>query len=244
MAGGDGLGRGQKTVVGGLVEDLLGVLALLDGHAGVGPEEDGVVHVHLVVDLVEGHPVLDLAVVALEAHAGEALEELDQLAVAEAAVGAREVQRDLEVAERDDGLDAVLEQLVEDLVVELQALFVGLELVALGEDAGPSDGGAEALQPHLGEQLDVLAEVAVEVDSLVVRVELVGVDGLGDPAGHPVGARGEHVDHGGALAASVPAAFELVRGAGAAPQEIGGEGGGHVSLLLPRRALPVRGPLP
>ena len=66
------------------------------------------------------------------------------------------------------------DEVVEEVVVELQALLVGLELVALGEDARPSDGGAEALEAHLGEELDVAVVAMIEVDGLVVGVALAG----------------------------------------------------------------------
>src|SRR5699024_9845728 len=92
--------------------------------------------------------------------------------------------------------------------------------LAGGEDAGPVDGGAEHLEPHLGKEGDVLLVVVVEVDGLMAGIEPVGMDGLGHPFGGGVAAVGAVVGHAFALAVHVPCALKLVGGAGAAPKEI------------------------
>ena len=216
----DRAGAGQQLVVRHLEQDLPRVLAGRQLHTGVGPQEQRVVGVHLVVDLVERHPPPHLVVVTLEADPGKPGEELDQLTVAEAAVVAGQVQRQLEVGQGDHRLNAVGQELVEHRVIEGEPFLVRLGLVAVGEDPRPRDRGAQAGQAEFGEQGDVLAEPVVEVDRLVVGVELPGLDRMVTRRGTPC-ACGEHVDDAGALAASVPAALELVGCQRAAPQESG-----------------------
>ncbi len=86
MALDDGLRARHELVVRALVHHLLGVVELGEDDAGVGPAEDGVGDVELVADLVEGHPPLDLLVIALEADLGIPHEEVDELAVCPATV--------------------------------------------------------------------------------------------------------------------------------------------------------------
>jgi len=166
------------------------------------------------VDLVEGEPVLHPAAVPVEEHPDIPLVEPDEVAGDPAVVRLGEVQRGLVVRDRDQWLDAVLLQFVQDAVVEGQALLVRLEFVALREDPAPRDGEPEDGESHLGEERDVLGVPVVEVDAL--ELEVVRRRPLcarrHDPLRHDV------LD-GQALAALVVGALELVRGGRATPQE-------------------------
>ena len=85
--------------------------------------EDRRVHVHLVVDLVEGQPVGHQVLVALHHRGGEAHEAVDDLAVGEAAhLG--QVQGHFEVGEGDDRLHALGAVVGEQLFVELESGLV------------------------------------------------------------------------------------------------------------------------
>ena len=216
----DGLGARHKLVVRALVHHLLGVIELGEDHARVGPAKDGVGDVELVANLVEGHPVLDLLVIALEANAGVTHKEVDELAVCPAAVLDAQAVGHLEVRQCDDRLDAMLQHAVEHVVIELEAGLVGLELVALGEDAAPADGRAEALEAHLGQKRDVLGVGVIEVDALVVGVVLALNHTVGDLARHAVGAAGHDVGDRQAAAVLSIAALELMRCYRAAPQKV------------------------
>ena len=123
---------------------------------------------------------------------------------------------------------------IDEVVVEGDALLVGGRLVALGEDAGPLDGGAQRPEAHLGKEGDVLLVVMIEVDRLVVGVVLARQHAVGDATRgvRDVVARGHHVGNGHAFAALVPAALDLVRGQRAAPQEVLAQT--HVSPLFRR----------
>ncbi len=114
----------------------------------------------------------------------------------------------------------MLEHAVEHVVVELQAGLVGFELVALREDTAPADGGAEALEAHLGEQRDVLGIGVVEVDALMVGIVLALHDALGDLARHTVGAASHDVGHRQSATVLSIAALKLVRCHCAAPQKV------------------------
>ena len=122
--------------------------------------------------------------------------------------------------ERDHGLDPRLEESVEHVVVEREPGLVGLLLVALREDAAPRYRGAEALEPHLGEQLDVVAVGVVEVDAVVVGVALPLDDPVRDASWDAMGARGHDVRDREALAPLAIPALELMRRHGASPQEV------------------------
>ena len=88
-------------------------------------------------------------------------------AVFPAAILLNERDGRIEVADGDQRFDAVLAALIEQRIVEGQPLFVGLCIVAVGQDAGPRDGQAVAPEAHLGEEGDVLLEVVVHVDGFV-----------------------------------------------------------------------------
>ena len=184
----------------------------------------GAVHgAHLggrAVDLVEGQPQLHLVLVALEAGVAELLVERDDLAARPAVVAAHELVGQLVVREGDERLDAVCEAAVEDAVVEGHARLKRLVLEARRVEARPVDGGAQAVEAHLGEEGDVLLVVMVEVDGLMAGVELVGVNLDGDALLLVEDATDAVVDHRIALAVNVPRALELVGRAGTAPQEV------------------------
>ena len=243
VAGLDGQGAGHQLVVGGLVHQALVVILRAAEEAGVEVHAVGVGKVGLVVDLVVGHPVADLALVPLKAGAGKLEEKADHPAVFPSAVGLGQVQGHLKVAEGDHRFDAVPIALVEQVVVELEPCLVGGLLVPVGEDAGPCDGGAEALEAHLGKQADVLLVVVVKIDGVVAGVILAGQNAVGDPAGGLDVACGDHVGNAQALAVFLVGAFQLVGGHSAAPQEIFAETHGSFLLvsLIKAEALPPVG---
>ena len=147
-------------------------------------------------------------------------EEVHQLAVDPAAVLFRQGVGHLEVGEGDDRLDAVFEQFVKQVIVELQARFVRLLLVPAGKDAAPGNGGAEALEAQLGKQFHVLLVGMVKVDAGMVGVVFAGQDAIGDAAGRADAAAGHHVADAGAAAVGVPGTFQLVGSDRTAPKEV------------------------
>ena len=99
---------GHHLIVGRLIERLLGIFKLREADAGIGPAENIDSRIGLIVDLVEGHPIFDLILVALHDAQRVAHKEVHQFAVDPAAVFLCQVIRHFEMAQRDHGLYAVL----------------------------------------------------------------------------------------------------------------------------------------
>ena len=219
---------GDELVVGGQVLDGLLVLALLKDQTGTHKRQ---VQDH--IDLVEGEPVLHQSLVAGKDRGREVLVEVDELAVAPAAVLLDEVNRAIEVRDGHERLDAVRLTLAEYVLVEGQASLVGLGLVAVGEDAGPSQAHTEGLKAHLGKESDVLFVVVIEIDAglrgIVIAVLEVEHFPLAGDHRIALGAVRSHVHVGQAAAVHVVGTLALVGSRCAAPQEVITES--HVSIL-------------
>ena len=90
----------HELVMSSLIHDLIPVLALLIAEAGI-LKSVMVAHaaddLTLIVNLVEGHPVLYLVLVTLKADLGIAHEKLNHLAVAPAAILIGKMQRNLKM---------------------------------------------------------------------------------------------------------------------------------------------------
>ena len=112
--------------------------------------------------------------------------------------------------ERDERRDPVAEELVDEPVVEVEALRVH-RTASARDDPRPRDREAERIDPELAHERDVVAIAVVEVarDRAVVAVP--------DLAGRCAEAIPD------ALAAAVLGrrAFDLVRGGRGAPDEVG-----------------------
>ena len=238
---------GDELVVGGQVLDGLLVLALLKDQTGTHKRQ---VQDH--IDLVEGKPVLYQALVAGEDRGREVLVEVDELAVAPAAVLLDEVNRAVEVRDGHERLNAVRLTLAEHVLVEGQAGLVGLSLVAVGEDAGPGQAHAEGLKAHLGKEGDVLLVVVIEIDAGLrgVVIAVLEVEHLALAGDHRIalGAVRRHVHVGQAAAIHVVSALALVGSRRAAPQEVFTES--HTSILshavcrsfsIPANSAPLNG---
>ena len=181
------------------------------------------------VDLVEGEPELDLVLIAVEDGLAVLLKEADELAARPAIVFLDQVIGHLVVRQGHERLDIVSAQAVEDAIVEGEAGLVGLGVVAVGEDAAPRDGHAEHVEAHLGEQCDVLLVVMVEVDTVMIGVEAVGVDVDRNLTRLLVAAAQKMVIDGRTAAVHVPSALKLIGGGSATPIETLGES--HKCLL-------------
>ncbi len=80
-----------------LIHGLLRFLILRKNHAGIGPSVNVVLIVHLVVDLIEGHPVFHFIFIPFEADLCKPHKEINDPAVHPAAVRLRQMQRHLEM---------------------------------------------------------------------------------------------------------------------------------------------------
>ena len=200
------LGVGEHHVVlaleglGKMRLDATGEGALDVGVGGVGP------------DLVKGEPVGHLVGVLLKAEGGKVHKGVDGLAVEEVAL-LKEGKRRVKVMQRDERLNVVLVALGEEIVVELDALGVDFA-GAVGEDAAPGDGEANAVDAELLAQLQVDGVLVVEVRS-----------GIGGEA--PLGLQ-KVVPGNLALTVSAGLALYLVGSGGAAKDKVLGKLRGRV----------------
>jgi len=212
VEGQHGLGVGEHHVVlaleglGKMCLDATGEGALDVGVGGVGP------------DLVKGEPVGHLVGVLLKAEGGKVHKGVDGLAVEEVAL-LKEGKRRVEVMQRDKRLNVVLVALGEEIVVELHALGVNFA-GAVGEDAAPSDGDADAV--------DAEALAQVDIDRILVVEIACGVGGEATLSSQEI------VPGHFALAVRAGLALNLVSGGGAAKHKAVGElhGIGHESSFL------------
>ena len=216
MAGFYGQGAGDKLMVGSLIYGFFPVLALIEADAG-GHEGQGQDH----IDLVDGEPVFDLGTEAFKQDGGVTDEMIDHLAALPGAYGFHQMHGRVEMDDGDQGLDPVFFQLIEYAVIEGQSFFIGLFIIAVGEDPGPVDAHTEAFESHFRHQGNVLFVMMIEINTelggiIVVRVRLIYMQ-IPFDRGESVFTVGNHVIGGKAFAAFIPAAFTLVRGGRAAP---------------------------
>ena len=105
----DGQSAGDQFIVPTLVHRFFRIRIIAKVRTGVGPPEDVVLVVHLVVDFIESHPIFHFIFVALEADFCKFDEEIHSLAIHEAAVFFGQMIRHLEVGKRDDRFDSVFQ---------------------------------------------------------------------------------------------------------------------------------------
>ena len=188
------------------------------------------IDVHPVVDadhqvlFVDHLPVLDPVAKCLEADPCIALKRIGAGAIFPAVVLFHQGVGQVKVIEGHQGLDALLDEVVNHLLIEGNAFGVHIP-IPIGNDAGPGQGEPVRLQAQLFHQVNVFFPVMVEVAgdggvSLFVRM-LEGVE-IGD--GHT-------------LAAFIPAALNLKSGGRCSPEEMIGKVV-HNSALLCRIAAP------
>ena len=178
---------------------------------------------HAAVDFVEGKPIVALALVVLHDGLGVLDIAVDGLARCPTIYLLAHGEGHLIVAEGDERLDVVLRTFVHDTVIKRKASLVGLVLKSRREDARPVHREAENLEAHLGEKRDVFLVVMIEIDTVMARIEFIGVEHRRDLARVMMVAIGGHVHTARALAVDIPSTFELVGSSGTAPQEVFGE---------------------
>ena len=214
---------GHKLVMQGLIALLRDIHLIVHvGGALVQDAQPGVdaKGIHSGIDLVEGEPVMHLALVAIENRLAVMQVIIDQAAIHPAIEVLGQIKRIFIVADGDKRFDPGSVQFIKHRIIKSQTLFIGLLLSAGGEDAAPADGHPVDLIAHLFHQGDIFLIVVIEITGLVVGVIQVIFQFAGDLAGRGVGAVGHVVSHTGTAAALVPAAFKLVGCGSAAPQKI------------------------
>ena len=156
VAGGYGLGGSYAHVV--VREESC---LLCDVHVSL-LKADAERHVDHVVLLVDGEPVFYPVSVRPEQERGVVDIVVDAAPVQPSAVLVYQSLRILEVIDGDDRNDIRRDQLVNELIVEIDALLIYLA-VSLGEYAGPCYGEAVGLEAHLLHQGYVFPEPVIVV---------------------------------------------------------------------------------
>ena len=119
-------GSSYKFMVSHLIHHSIAVFTLLVNDAGVGEGSKGRIHITLIVDFVEGHPVLDLVLVALKADDSKADKHIHQFAIAPAAILLDQMIGHFKVGQCHHRLNAVFQKFVKEVIIELQAFLIGL----------------------------------------------------------------------------------------------------------------------
>ena len=115
----------------------------------------------------------------------------------------------LPVKDGEVGLDARVDEFVDELVIELYAF--GIEFArAVRHETGPRDGKAVCLEPHLFHDGDVLAETVIMIAPHLCRVAVE----------HEMSVLAGGIPYRSALPAFVCGAFDLVGGSRRPPDEI------------------------
>ena len=117
--------------------------------------------------------------------------------------------RKIPMVERDEGLDVVLQQLVDDAIVKIDALLIGLAL-SIRHDARPCERNARGIQPEVRHQRDVVAIAMVKIACDIAGIAVLDL----------VGRMREAIPDRLALAVLIVRALDLVRRARGAPQEV------------------------
>lgn len=123
------------------------------------------------------------------------------------------------MAEGDNRRDIIFPAGGKHPLVKAQAFLVWLCVVAVGEDAAPRDGQAQAFETNLAKQRNVFFEAVVKVDAGVGRKILIKVEVLDEAARLGAAAGRQVVGDAFAFAAFVPGAFTLIGSQGGPPRE-------------------------
>ena len=158
--------------------------------------------------LVEGRPEVD-AVAERPGDDGRVLGEVRRGVAVRPAAGVLELLREIPVVERHDRLDPVLEQLVREPPVEVEAALAGRALAA-GDDPRPGDREPVRRDPEVAHERHVGAVAVVVVGRDVAVVAVVAL------------ARrvAERVPDGRSAPVLVDRALDLVRRGRDAPEEV------------------------
>ena len=205
--------------MGGLVHELFRVFPAVQEDAAF--LQDMVLdRIGLIVDLVKCHPIRDFILVALEADGREMNEHIDRLSVQETVVFFDDRPGQFKMAERDERLDVVLSELIEQVVIKSESFFIRLCLVASGEDPGPGDRCTESFEAHLCKQGNVFFIVMIKIGRFVVRIVLSRKNTICDPAWLVRAADCHDIRYGNSFSAHIVGTFNLMSGSGAAPQKV------------------------
>ena len=184
-----------------------------DGAADRQPESGGVNAVAVAqtdkaLRLVEGDEILDAVAECFGADGHIFLKPLGAVGVFPRAFGLQGAGI-IPVEEGHEGTDAIFEEFVDELIVEVEAFLVDFA-GAVGQNARPCHRETVVFDAQLGHQADILAEQVVVITRNIARVA----------AQHLARGVAHAVPYGIGLAVLIPCAFNLIGGRGGAPDKI------------------------
>ena len=208
---------GHQLMMTCLEHNFSRIISLFEHHSGIGPEENRIVSIHLIVDFIECDPVFYLIFISSEADFRKFHEIIYNFAVIKSAVFPCKMQRHFKMRKCDHRFNAVFEQFIKYIIIKLQPFLIRLFIVAVWKDSGPSDGCPETFHSHFRKEGNVLFIVMIKINGFVIRVEFSFFYRICDPSGNSVGSRCHDVHDARSLASFVPSAFKLVGSDGSAP---------------------------
>ena len=124
------------------------------------------------------------------------------------------------MVEGDKWLYTVFPALVNNLIIEFQALFVRLSVVTIRENTCPVDRESETSETHLSKEGNIFTEVMIEINRGVGGIEDAIFNSWAESARSVDIAAEEHIRNAQSLAALKIAAFVLIRSTCTAPEKI------------------------
>ena len=112
-----------------------------------------------------------------------------------------------EVGQRNDRLNVVFEHFIKEVIIELQAFFIGLQFISVGENSRPGNARAEALKAHFRQHGQIFFIMMIKINGFVIGVVFARQYAIRDFAWNAVAACGHDVSNADPFAAFLPAAF-------------------------------------
>ena len=129
----------HQFMVNCLEHDLFRIIMLGENDTGVSPATYIPLGLHLVINLVKGHPVSDLVLVPFHHGNGIPHKKIHHLTINPAAVHLSKMVWHLKMAKGNDWLDTILQQFIEQIIIETQAGLIRLFLIAIRENTTPGN---------------------------------------------------------------------------------------------------------
>ena len=213
-------GAGNQFMMYHLVHALLRMRIVVKYHSGTGIAKQRVLVIFLVVNFIEGHPVLHLIFIPFHDCKGIFHKKINHLPVFPAAVILHQMIRNFKMGKGYHRLYSIFQKFVKELVIEHKPLLIRRLFVTLRKNPRPRNGGAQTLESHLRQKLDIFLIFPIKIRSLMVRIIISFQNPVRYLTIHSVGPGGKHIGNAYTFASLIPSAFYLMGGNSASPQKI------------------------
>ena len=166
---------------------------------------------------------MNLAFITLKQHGYITFIEFNQPAVFETSVCCNQMQWIIIMADGNQGFYPIFSQLQENILIELQALFVWFCLISIRKNAGPADRHSEYFKSHFAHQTNILFIMMIKINTgqcrIIPSIFKGKIGYLPKHIGKSVCSLGNYI-HAGQSPSTFPvSSFYLVRCSGATPQK-------------------------